>query len=46
MANYIDCEECMFYDRCKRVKSIQNHRIATDECYDELRRNYEELKEA
>ena len=46
MADYIACDECMFYGSCKRVKAIQNHRIATDICADELRRNYEELEEA
>ena len=44
--DYIDCDECIFCDSCKRVKAFQNHRIATDGCCDELRRNYEELAEA
>lgn len=44
-SDYIDCDECMFHGSCKRVEAFQNHRIATDECVDELRRNYEELKE-
>lgn len=46
MADYIDCDECMFHGKCKRVKAIYNHRIAKDICVDELKRNYEELKEA
>ena len=45
LTDYIDCDECMFYESCKRIKAFQNRRIITDECCDELRRNYEELKE-
>ncbi len=42
MSDYIDCDECMFHGSCK----IQNHRTALGICADELRRNYEEMKEA
>lgn len=42
---YIDCDDCVFFGDCNRVAQLNTEGTTDFLCAEELRRNYEGLKE-